>query len=599
MISLSLSLFLNVKFNRLFDLPYFQEERFPKEQAFNQRVLGRWESRSTSQFVKQTENLAKGLLALDLPKGSRIGIFTSHGSTDWFVIDVASMMLGLITVPINTNYAEDELAHLIDEIDLSYCFVNEDLLADKLAKVQFPKEKLISFGNSIRHISWNDVIKKGKDVSKKDLKDRMSEVLAEDVATIIYTSGSTGMPKGVMLTHQNIVSNIKSIIPLLPVNYRHKVASFLPLSHIFERMVVYTYITVGSSIYFVQNPKEIVKRVQEIRPDFVTSVPRVLEKIYDEINNNIKKKNKLTRAFVRNALKIGEKEPKSFFAKLYKNLSLSVVDFLIYRRWRNILGGKIKGIIVGAASMPKHIARLYSTAGIPVKEGYGLTETSPVVSFNRFEPGGTKFGSVGIPLPSIQVKIEKEGNDDFGEILVKGPNVMKGYYKKPELTKERISEDGWFRTGDIGYIKDRFLYISDRKKNIIKTSAGQYIFPQKIEATLREHEAIDQIMVIGFQRSYITALIIPNFGFLKRWCKENGIHWTAELYMIENDRVKLLYDELVKELNESLKTHEKVRQFQLLAEEWSIDTGEYTPTLKFRRKFIAEKFAKQIENMYD
>ena len=363
-------------------------------------------------------------------------------------------------------------------------------------------------------------------------------------------------------------------------------------------MVIYTYITVGANIYFIQNPKEILKIVQDVKPDYITSVPRILEKIHNEINQRIKKKPKPIRALVRYAIKAGEKESKNMWNKFTNSIALTFMDFMVYRRWRKVLGGRIKGIIVGAAAMPKHIARLYSVAGIPIKEGYGLTETSPVVSFNRFEPGGTRFGSVGIPIPGVQVKIDSLDGEKVGEVLVKGANVMMGYYKNPELTKTKFDQDGWFHTGDIGFMKDRFLYISDRKKNIIKTSAGQYIFPQKIEDAMRAHEAIDQCMVIGFQRPFLSALVIPDFTHLKAWCKSKGIHWTAELYMIENDRVKEYYDQVVTEVNKGLKTYEKVRGFRLLAEEWSIETEEYTPTLKFRRKVILEKYKKVIDSMY-
>ncbi len=587
-----------MNFTRLFDLIYFQKERFAGTKCFNQRVLGRWESRSTDQFVNQVEKLSLGLLNLNVSKGDKIGIFTSHGSTDWFVIDIAAMKLGLVTVPINPNYTQDELHYIINEINLSYCFTNEDLLAERIHKAGFDKDRLISFGDSIRHESWNRIIKNGDVGQVNNLKAISDSIKPEDIATIIYTSGSTGQPKGVMLSHLNIVSNIKSIIPLLPVNYRHKVASYLPLSHIFERMVIYTYITVGANIYFIQNPKEILKIVQDVKPDYITSVPRILEKIHNEINQRIKKKPKPVRALVRYAIKAGEKESKNIWNKFTNSLALTFMDFMVYRRWRKVLGGRIKGIIVGAAAMPKHIARLYSVAGIPIKEGYGLTETSPVVSFNRFEPGGTRFGSVGIPIPGVQVKIDSLDGEKVGEVLVKGANVMMGYYKNPALTKTKFDQDGWFHTGDIGYMKDRFLYISDRKKNIIKTSAGQYIFPQKIEDAMRAHEAIDQCMVIGFQRPFLSALVIPDFTHLKAWCKSKGIHWTAELYMIENDRVKEYYDQVVTEVNKGLKTYERVRGFRLLAEEWSIETEEYTPTLKFRRKVILEKYKKVIDSLY-
>lgn len=543
--------------------------------------------------------LSKGLHEFGLRKGDRVGILASHGSTEFFIIDMACLQLGLVTIPINPKHLNKELTYILDEVELSVCFVNEDLLADRLVECGLSPKKLISFGNSIRHKSWTDLIQIATaDNLEKEVISQIN-IDEDELATIIYTSGSTGLPKGVMLSYGNIVSNIRAIISLVPINYTHKVVSYLPLSHIFERMVLYTYVALGTKIFFIQDPKELLKSVQQVRPDYLSSVPRILELVHDDIYTRVKKSNVISRFVVRQALKAGEIDVKTLGGKVGQRIKLTLADFLVYRRWRKILGGRIKGIIVGAASMPEHIARLFTRAGIPVKEGYGLTETSPVVSFNRFEPGGTLFGTVGIPIPSVEVRIANPDEEGQGEIIVKGPNVMLGYYKQEELTKERLSDDGWFRTGDVGrFVNGRFLKITDRKKDIFKTSNGQYIYPTAIENAFRAKVSIDQCMVVGFQRSHMTLIIIPNFAFLKSWCKRHNIHWTAELYMVENDRVKSFYESEVLMVNETLKSFEKVRGFKLLASPWSVDTGEYTPTLKLRRSVILEKYQEEINKLY-
>lgn len=586
-------------FSKLHQLIYFQKERYPSKNAFNHKILGRWEARSTVHFIEQMNELSTGLLKLDLIAGDKIGLFCTHGSPEWMIIDMACLEIGLVTVPLNPNYSDEELRIILDEVELSYCFVNEDLLADRLSKAGFHLSQVISFGNSIRYRSWNDVRVKKDQIDLAKIAQREAEIEENSLATIIYTSGSTGNPKGVMLSHRNIVSNIKSIITLIPVSFKDRVASFLPLSHIFERMVLYTYVAVGAKIHFIDQPKELIKYMQEIKPHYVSSVPRILERVYNEINLRVKKSNKLSRSIVRIALAAGQREKSKGIHKLLNPFYLKMADIFVYRRWRKIMGGQLKGIVVGAAAMQANIARLYTRAGIPVKEGYGLTETSPAVSFNRFEPGGTRYGTVGIPIPGIEVKIFNEAEDGTGEIAVRGPNVMLGYYKNEELTRSKIDKDGWFHTGDIGqFVHGRFLSITDRKKNIFKTSSGQYVYPQKLEQILKNHESIDQCMVIGFQKPFVSALIIPDFKYLKAWCKARGIHWTADLYMVENDRVKDYFKESIQEINASLKNYERLKVHTLLSEEWSMETEEYTPTLKLKRDNILKKYQNQIELMY-
>ncbi|MCL4107780.1 UNVERIFIED_CONTAM: hypothetical protein GTU68_027165 [Idotea baltica] len=331
----------------------------------------------------------------------------------------------------------------------------------------------------------------------------------------------------------------------------------------------------------------------------MTSVPRVLEKVYDHINKAIKSAGPIKKQIIKWAL-ISSKKGRKGSVNPLRRLELLICDVLVFRKWRHVLGGRLEGLIVGAASMPAHISYLFNDAGIKIREGYGLTETSPIVSFNRFEAGGNKFGTVGIPIPSVDVKIFNANENGEGEVIVKGPNVMLGYYKNEALTNEKIDENGYFHTGDIGtFVKKRFLQITDRKKNIFKTSSGQYIAPQIIENKLRINSLIDQSMIIGYNRPYLTALIIPNFDLLKVWCEKNKVHWTGPQYMVLHPKVVELFQGIIDKINLELKRHEYIKKFHLLYEEWSIDSGEYTPTLKFKRKVILEKFSKEIDLMYN
>lgn len=572
--------------NLIHDIPYYQKEKYPDDKALSTKEDRGWFHLSTQEICDQIDRLSYGL-SQKFKEARNIGIYAQYGTPYWNIIDFAIMKAGHVSVPIHGNASQSDVRHILKDADLQLIFI-----LNTLELAFLPKEIEVYSMERIGEAPHYSLL------FMESANHALKQIDPHQLATIVYSSGSTGLPKGVMLSHHNIISNIKSVISLLPIHHRHVTVSYLPLSHIFERVATYTFMTVGASIFYVKDPRKLLPHIQEIRPHFMTSVPRVLEKVYDNIYNGIKTSGPIKKKIIRWALASSKKARKQSTNPL-RRLELLICDLLVFRRWRRLLGGRLQGLIVGAAAMPAHISQLFYDAGILVREGYGLTETSPIVSFNRFEAGGNQFGTVGIPIPSVHVKIINSNENGDGEIAVKGPNVMLGYYKNETLTSEVIDSDGYLHTGDIGkFVNKRFLQITDRKKNIFKTSSGQYVAPQVIENTLRIKNMIDQAMIIGFQKPFITALIIPNFTLLEQWCTENKIHWTAPQYMVIHPKVVGLYQKLIDKVNEDLKRHEAIRKFHLLHEEWSVATGEYTPTLKFKRKVILDKFAREIVGMY-
>lgn len=583
-----------MNFTFLHELPYYQQEKYPNPQAFVDCGNKSWNTIDIDSFIQRKEKLSRYLNGF-LKKGDRVAIISHFGSSDWFITDTASLSIGAVVVPIFPNYTQEELQYVFDEIEASCVFCQNEEIADKVQKYITKTCTVISFEESKKYLHLKQILDSEIAEQNSNIQPQIDQ---HDLATIIYTSGSTGMPKGVMLSHRNIVSNIKAIITLIPIQYKHVSASFLPLSHIFERMVIYSYMTIGVSIHFIQDSKEILSTVQKIKPHFMSSVPRILERLHKHIELQFKKAGWMERQFIQFAKKSGEQKEIKWFQYPKWMLSKWVADVVVYRRWRKIIGGRMHGIIVGAAALDPKISRLFTRADIPIKVGYGLTETSPVVSFNRFEPGGTKIGSVGIPIPGVEVKIANQENEDVGEILVKGPNVMLGYYKNQKLTEETII-DGWLHTGDIGRIvHNRFLELTDRKSAIYKTSSGKFVYPRRIEQVLKQSPAIDQCMIVCFQKPYVGALIVPDFEYLLLWCAENNVHWTSPLYMVLNDAVIAYYQKVIDKTNQHLRKHEQIRTFNLISNAWSVDSGEYTPTLKIKRKSVLKKYEKAIKEMY-
>jgi long-chain acyl-CoA synthetase len=453
--------------------------------------------------------------------------------------------------------------------------------------------------NGVKHFS--EFLELGKNDNPEILKPYRDAVQSTDIATIVYTSGTTGVPKGVMLSHHNVVSNIVTSVKLLPVNSTMKALSFLPLNHIFERMVFFVYMYVGVSIYYAESLDTIRDNLQEVKPHFFTTVPRLLEKVYDKIVLTGTGLKGIKKALFFWALNLGlkydfEKENDFFYMA-----QLGIARKLVFSKWKQALGGNIVAIVSGASALQERLSRVFWGAGIPVLEGYGQTETSPVVSVGTLEPiKGFRFGTVGKPIEGVEVKILQEPGyrEGEGEILVKGPNVMQGYYKNPDATKETIEPDGWLHTGDIGMIIDGFIKITDRKKELFKTSGGKYIAPQKVENFIKSSLYIEQVMVVGAEKKFPAALIVPTFANLQEWCKLHNITVNSNEEMIKHPKVIQKIQEEVDKANESLAQFEKVKKFVLLPKEWTVESGELTPSMKMKRRVITENYKDLIESLY-
>ncbi len=588
-------------FTRLFDLLAYQEIKYPNKKAFNAVANGVIRSMTISQFRERVDALSCWFIEHNFKKGEMVVLAPLIGSPEWMMIDFACQQTGLITVPIHPSLRDDELQLILTETNPRLCISSEDsfIQLNRIARAGNPGCLLYQI-----EPESPDFFKPFKDsqvVARETLDAAKASVSPNDVATILYTSGSSGEPKGVMLSHHNIVCCIKSVLTFFPLEPTHRVLSFLPFSHIFERAMTYGYIAFGASIYFSENRESFARDFAIVRPHLCTSVPRVLEKMYDYLQQQLIAKNIIKRKIIKWAIEVGKHYKERERISFTYGLKLNVARLLVLRNWRKRLGGKIKYMVVGAAALRPEIGRLLSAAGVQVVEGYGLTETSPLISINRFEPGLTRFGTVGLVVPGVEVKIEKsDESDDDGEILVKGENVMQGYFKKPDLTRDAFTADGWFKTGDVGrFIDQRFLQITDRKKEIFKTSSGKYIAPLPLQNHFAQSPFIQRCLIIGFQRPFVTGLLVPHFEMLQTWCDTHGIHWTAPEFMIHNIKVVNLIKHEVEQLNKSLANFQRLRNIALCAKEWGTETGELTATLKPVRSVIERNYHKEIEKMYE
>ena len=581
---------------RIFEIPYLQLKRYPQDIALSNYERGQWVSYSTQFFCDNIQKASGFLLENQIAAGSCIAIIGKAGNAYWNIIDFAAQQLGIIVVPILSGISWYQTEYILEECEIKHIFYanrEDEAVYEAILNQKFKTYRLDA--------SFFEKLKMPSQENFQVIETRKNAIQENDLATIIYTSGTTGEPKGVMLSHKNIISNVKAIIPLIPEMNAKAVLSFLPLSHIFERTVTYTYLTLGASIYYAGSVDNVEKCLQSARPQYFSAVPRLIEKMLDKVMEHRESANPIARKIIDWALAEGEDFEGEHKESVLNYIKRALADVFVFRAWRKALGGRVEGVIVGAAALQPRLSRLFSAAGIPIREGYGCTETSPVIAFNRFSPGGFMYGTVGIPLPGVEVKIDNSEDElpGEGEILVKGPNVMMGYYKKPEATAEVFTDDGWYRTGDIGHFSYKwFLKITDRKRDIFKTTHGRYVAPQVVENQLKTSAFIDQCMVYGLGKPYVVALIVPNFHILKEWCEQKGIHWTAPQYMVINPKVQKFYTKLLTELNEYLSAIERVEKFHLLYEEWNADNGELTPTLKVRRRIVAEKFEKEIEGMY-
>ncbi len=599
-------------FVNIFGILDYQQKRYPQKIALAGRGSEGWHILSTEEVLAERERISTGLLHRGFHKGDRIGLFAHCGSPEWVIADTAMMQIGIVTVPIHMTARPDEITHIVSNSGMKACFVSNAEMLEKMQAAGGKVKNYFLFESKSRIeksaltpeiIAWNELAIDPQERDLEKIRYISEGIRPDDLATLLYTSGTTGQPKGVMLTHANIVSNIKSVLAIVPVGPDVTAVSFLPLSHIFERMVTYVYLAAGTPVWYVDALEHLPRILAEVRPHFFTAVPRILERMYERLLEERNNSGILFRKIIDWAIRLGERFPYSgehgmppdYFVKRL------LADLLVFRHWRKRMGGRIRYIAVGAAALQPRLGRLFSAAGIDVREGYGLTETSPVIAFNRFEPGGVHFGTVGIPAPGVDVRVAEPDEHGEGEIEVKGPNVMTGYYELPEETAARFTEDGWFRTGDLGKFEfKRFLKITGRKSEIFKTTSGKFVAPAFVEQQLIASPFISQAMAVGLNKPFVGALIVPNFSFLENWCLENNVHWTSPQFMVLNPKVEKLFRQEIDRINEErLGTVEKVRAFHLLYETWTSENGLLTPTLKLRRDILALQFQAEIENLFE
>jgi long-chain acyl-CoA synthetase len=585
-----------VQVKRLFDIPYYQLETYPKETMFVTKSQGTWSGTTTSYFLNEVMLFSRGLISLGIKQGDNIALVTDN-RVEWNIMDFAIQQIGAIVVPLYPNISEADYAYILNNAEIKLCIVGNEDLFKKIAQVRSSVPTLIhlfSFDHVTGCTHWSAIRNESNKIDSSIVESRMDNIKATDLATIIYTSGTTGHPKGVMLTHENILSNVFGCRESIPADEHSRVLTFLPVCHIYERMLHYLYMYLGCSIYFAESLDAIGSNAKEVQPHVFSAVPRLIEKVFDKIIAKGEELNGRKKKIFFWSVSIAEQYDLSKRSLSY-NLKLAVARTLVFSKWKKALGGNIKTIASGSAALQPRLIRIFYAAGIPILEGYGLTETSPVISVNCFKKG-VRIGTVGPLLENVTVKIA-----DDGEILVKGPNVMKGYYKMPQETAEAIDKDGWFHTGDIGIIEDDiFLKITDRKKEIFKTSGGKYVVPQAIENKFKESRFIEQLIVVGEGEKFPSALIVPNFEYFREWSTQKRIKLidSTAKSIINNPHVKAKIQEEIYRLNKHFGSWEQIKKFVLLENEFSIHGGELTPTLKLKRKIILKKYTDEYESIY-
>jgi long-chain acyl-CoA synthetase len=589
-----------ISITRLFDFPYYQLENFTISDALVTKQDGKWIKTSTQEYIAKANAISRALVQIGVQKNDKIAIISSNNRTEWNIMDIGALQTGAQTVPIYPTISEEDYEYILNHSESSYCFVSDEEVLRKVnaIKSNVPTLKEVYSFNTIEGCKhWTELLELGKDeANQKDVEERKNGVLPSDLATIIYTSGTTGRPKGVMLSHNNIVSNVINSAPRIPFEKgKSRALSFLPVCHIFERVILYLYQYYGVSIYFGESIDKISDNIKEVKPNVMSAVPRLLEKVYDSI---IAKGTQLTgikKKLFFWAIDLGLRfEPYGANGWWYE-LQLKMARKLIFSKWKEGLGGNLDLMVSGSAALQTRLTRIFAAAGIPVMEGYGLTETSPVITVNDMRNFGFRVGTVGKVIDGLTVKIAEDG-----EILCKGPNVMMGYYKDEQLTSEVMTDD-FFHTGDIGeFDKDGFLKITDRKKEMFKTSGGKYIAPQLIENTMKQSRFIEQIMVIGDGQKMPAAFIQPSFDFVKEWAKIHKINLgTTNAEIISSTKVIERIQEEVDQLNEKFGNWEKIKRFELTPDVWSIEGGHLTPTLKLKRKVVMEKYKDLFNKIYN
>jgi long-chain acyl-CoA synthetase len=579
---------------RLFDLIPYQIENFPQQNCLSDKKDGKWISFNIESVKSIVDKFSLGLLKMGINPGDKLAII-SPNRTEWNFIDFGLLQIGCIDIPVYPNISLSEYEYILNNAEAKIVFVaNEDLYTkiNSIKKRIHTMTDIYTFDKleGIKH--WEEILELADESLRDKLNEYKNNVKTDDLATIIYTSGTTGTPKGVMLSHKNILSDVNSLCKIMPINNTHRVISFLPICHIFERTAIYYFFKIGAAIYYAENIDKVPVNLHEIKPNYFTTVPRLLEKIFDKIMEMGRELKQPKKAVFGWAVNLANHFNPRGRTNLFYDIRIWAARKIVFSKWKEALGGEVKGIISGAAALQPRLGRIFTAAGINVIEGYGLTETSPVITCNRFHD--YYIGTVGMPIPDVQVKI-----DESGEILTKGPNVMMGYYNNPEATKNAIDEEGWFHTGDIGImIEDKYLKITDRLKEVFKTSGGKFIAPLPIENKMKESLFIKNIMVIGENRKFCAALVVPEVNFIKKWCEKKSVKDYLEKGMTCSQAVQERIWKEIQYYNKRFSHIEQVKKFELVNEDWTIETGELTPTLKLKRKVIKKNYEDLIEKIY-
>ena len=589
--------------HRLFDCIDQQLAKGGIEGMLVAKEAGQWRKYSTQEVKNTVDKLSAGLLALgvsgnDMSVEGRDKIaIISKNRPEWVFLDLAVQQIGAVLIPVYPTAIVQDLTFIFNDTAVKYVFINEEELYHKLQEVlpNTPSVKdVFSFEkiNGVKH--WTDVLTYGNQQHILQIEEASKKINTEDLFTIIYTSGTTGTPKGVMLSHHNVLSNVMSTLPDFPITTNTKVLSFLPLNHIFERMVLYVYLFAGASIHYAESLENLGDNIREVKPEMFTTVPRLLEKVYEKILSKGMEQKGIKKKLFFWALRLGEKYDIQNKGSLGYRLQLGLANKIVFSKWRAGLGNEIKCIVTGAAACQLRLLRVFNSAKIPIMEGYGQTESSPVIAVNQLDEANWMLGTVGSVIDGVEVKIAEDG-----EILCKGPNVMMGYYKRPDLTEETV-KDGWLYTGDIGtLVNNKFLKITDRKKEIFKTSGGKYVAPQPIENKLAESPFIEQVMVVGSGEKFAGALIVPAFAVLQEWAKAESIHAPDNKSLVQHPKVNEHFKKIVDEMNKNFNQVEQVKKFELLSSAFTLDNGEITPGLgKLRRKVIMERRADGVRKIY-
>jgi long-chain acyl-CoA synthetase len=592
------------KNSRIFDFLQYQLERFPKSDMLTAKENGRWVKHSTAEIKELVDTLSTGLLSLgvtgrdlNVEHQDKIAII-SKNRPEWVILDLACQQIGAVLCPVYPTTNAKELEYIFNDAEIKYVFVSGQDILDKVNSIREHVPSLVniySFDRLPGAEYWKKILNLCQPQHFTKLRDIKSSILTSHCATIIYTSGTTGTPKGVMLSHKNIVMNVINSRKTFPFkdNITGRALSFLPLNHIFERMVTYIYITSGVSIYYAENMDTIADNLKEVKPSIFCTVPRLLEKVYEKIMAKGAEQKGIKKALFFWAVELGDRYDNKIGGGLWYKIQLAIANKIIFSKWREALGGNVSTIVTGGAACQVRLLRIFTAAKIPIFEGYGPTENSPVISVNCQLKDGTKFGTVGLILKGQQVKIEADG-----EICVKGPSIMMGYYKNPTLTAETII-DGWLHTGDIGILEDgKYLKITDRKKELFKTSGGKYVAPQPIENKMKESPFIEQMMVVGEEQKFVGALIVPSIVNLKDWMKTNEIEFTTIKAALHDPKVQELYSKIINKFNNEFNHVEQVKKFELIEHEWTIESGELTPTLKLKRKIIMTECKDAVAKIY-